>query len=57
MFGNWRKFGKKCFAHDSAVYLKLWGDLRKDVDEGKAKPSFAKDFYLSNPEKLALYEL
>ncbi|KIX99130.1 uncharacterized protein Z520_04706 [Fonsecaea multimorphosa CBS 102226] len=57
MFGNWRKFGEKCFAHDSVVYLKLWGDLKKEVDEGKANPCFAKDFYLSNPEKLGLDQL
>lgn len=57
MFGNWRKFGEKCFAHDSVVYLKLWGDLRKSVDDGRANPCFAKDFYLSDPEKLGLDEL
>lgn len=57
MFGNWRKFGEKCFAHDSVVYLKLWGDLKKDVDEGKASPCFAKDFYLSNPEKVGIDSL
>ncbi|KIW93064.1 uncharacterized protein Z519_06914 [Cladophialophora bantiana CBS 173.52] len=57
MFGNWRKFGEKCFAHDSVVYLKLWGDLKKEVDEGKANPCFAKDFYLSDPEKLGLDQL
>jgi cytochrome P450 len=54
MFGNWRAFGEKCFKHDSAVYLKLWGDLKKEVDEGKANPCFAKDFYLSDPEKVGL---
>ncbi|OAG38046.1 hypothetical protein AYO21_07768 [Fonsecaea monophora] len=57
MFGNWRKFGEKCFAHDSVVYLNLWGDLKKEVDERKANPCFAKDFYLSNPEKLGLDQL
>jgi len=57
MFGNWRKFGEKCFAHDSVVYLKLWGDLKKEVDEGKANACFAKDFYLSNPEKVGLDSL
>ncbi|KEF51341.1 uncharacterized protein A1O9_12691 [Exophiala aquamarina CBS 119918] len=57
LFGNWRKFGEKCFAHDSVVYLKLWGDLKKDVDEGKANSCFAKDFYLSNPEKVGIDSL
>lgn len=57
LFGNWRKFGEKCFAHDSVVYLKLWGDLKKAVDEGKANPCFAKDFYLSNPEKVGIDSL
>ncbi|KAK5554819.1 hypothetical protein LTR46_007023 [Exophiala xenobiotica] len=57
MFGNWRKFGEKCFKHDSVVYLGLWGDLKKEVDEGKAAPCFAKDFYLSDPQKVGLDEL
>lgn len=57
MFGNWKKFGEKCFAHDSVAYLKLWRDLKKEVDDGNANPSFAKDFYLSNPEKIGLDEL
>ncbi|KAK5045107.1 hypothetical protein LTR84_010255 [Exophiala bonariae] len=57
LFGNWRKFGEQCFAHDSVVYLKLWGDLKKDVDEGKARPCFAKDFYLSDPEKVGIDSL
>ncbi|EHY61263.1 hypothetical protein HRR90_009033 [Exophiala dermatitidis] len=57
MFGNWRKFGQKCFAHDSVVYLKLWGNLKKEVDEGTANPCFARDFYLSDPKKLGLDEL
>lgn len=57
MFGNWRAFGERCFRHDSAVYLGLWGDLKKEVDEGKAKPSFAKDFYLSDPAKVGLDDL
>ncbi|KAI1622014.1 cytochrome P450 [Exophiala viscosa] len=57
MFGNWRKFGEKCFNHDSRVYLGLWGDLKKEVDQGKANPCFAKDFYLSDPAKVGLDEL
>ena len=51
LMGNWRTFGKKCFDHDHKVYLNLWEDLKREVDAGKAKPCFAKDFYLSNPEK------
>lgn len=57
MFGNWRTFGKKCFEHDSPVYLKLWRDMKQEVDEGRANPSFAKDFYLSGPKKQGLDEL
>ena len=57
MFGNWRTFGKKCFEHDSPIYLKLWRDMKQEVDEGRANPSFAKDFYLSDPEKQGLDEL
>ena len=57
MFGSWRTFGKKCFEHDSPIYLKLWRDMKQEVDEGRANPCFAKDFYLSNPEKQGLDEL
>ncbi|KAH6666423.1 cytochrome P450 [Halenospora varia] len=53
-FGNWRTFGKKCFEHDSPIYLGLWGNLKKEVDAGKAKDCFCKDFYQSNPEKQGL---
>ncbi|KAF4620164.1 hypothetical protein G7Y89_g14657 [Cudoniella acicularis] len=53
-FGNWRTFGKKCFEHDSPIYLGLWGNLKKEVDTGKAKDCFCKDFYESNPEKQGL---
>ncbi|KAH8812310.1 cytochrome P450 [Xylogone sp. PMI_703] len=56
-FGNWRTKGKKWFEHDSAVYLELWRDLQRRVNEGKCKPCFAKDFYLSDPQKLGLDEL
>ena len=57
IFGSWRTFGKKCFEHDSPIYLKLWRNLKQEVDEGRANPCFAKDFYLSNPEKQGLDEL
>lgn len=57
MFGNWRTFGKKCFEHDSPIYLNLWRTLKQEVDEGRANPCFARDFYLSNPEKQGLDEL
>lgn len=57
LFGNWRTLGEQWFKHDSAVYLGLWRDLKKRVDEGKCKPCFAKDFYLSDPQKQGLDEL
>lgn len=57
MLGNWRAFGRKCFEHDSPIYLQLWRNLKQEVDEGRANPCFARDFYLSEPEKLGLDEL
>jgi cytochrome P450 len=57
LLGNWRSYGRKCFEHDSPIYLQLWRDMKKEVDEGRANPCFAKDFYLSNPEKQGLDEL
>jgi cytochrome P450 len=57
MVGNWRTFGKKCFEHDSPIYLQLWRNLKQEVDEGRANPCFAKDFYLSGPEKQGVDEL
>jgi len=53
-FGNWRDFGRKCFEHDSPIYLGLWGDLKKEIEDGKAAQCFCKDFYESDPEKLGL---
>jgi cytochrome P450 len=53
-FGNWRSFGKKCHEHDAPIYLRLWGDLKKEVQDGTAKPCFCKDFYKSDPEKQGL---
>lgn len=57
MMGNWRSFGQKCFEHDSPIYLKLWRDLKQEVDEDRANPCFARDFYLSDPAKQGLDEL
>lgn len=57
LFGNWRSFGEACCAHDSAVYLELWENLKKEVAEGKANPCFCKDFYESNPEKIGIDNL
>jgi hypothetical protein len=57
MLGNWRAYGRKCFEHDSPIYLGLWRQLTQEVAEGRANPCFARDFYLSNPEKQGLDEL
>jgi cytochrome P450 len=53
-FGNWRKFGQKCHEHDAPIYLGLWNDLKKEIDNGTAKQCFCKDFYESDPEKQGL---
>ncbi|KAK3704007.1 hypothetical protein LTR37_014110 [Vermiconidia calcicola] len=57
MMGNWRTFGQKCFEHDSPIYLKLWRNLKQEVDEDRANPCFARDFYLSDPAKQGLDKL
>lgn len=57
MVGNWRTFGQKCFEHDSPIYLKLWRTLKQEVEDGTANPCFARDFYLSDPEKQGIDEL
>jgi cytochrome P450 len=53
-FGNWRTFGKKCHEHDAPIYLRLWNDLKKEVEDGTANQCFCKDFYESDPEKQGL---
>ena len=57
MFGNWKTFGRKCFAHDSPIYLSLWRKMKKEVEQGRANPCFARDFLLSSPEKQGIDEL
>ena len=57
LLGNWRTFGKKVFDHDSKVYLDLWNNLKKEVDNGTAKECFCKDFYLNDPEKQGIDNL
>ncbi|KAG9231630.1 cytochrome P450 [Amylocarpus encephaloides] len=54
MFGNWRTFGRKCHEHDAPIYLGLWNSLRKEVEDGKAKDCFCKEFMESDPEKLGM---
>jgi cytochrome P450 len=57
LLGNWRMQAEKMFKHDSAVYLDLWRELKRKVDEGTANDCFCKDFYLSEPEKNGVPEL
>lgn len=57
LLGNWRDQAEKVFTHDSKVYLGLWNQLKKEVDEGTAKECFVKDFYLQNPEKHGIDDL
>lgn len=57
LLGNWRSFGEKVHREDSKHYLDLWETLKKEVQEGKAKNCFCKDFYESGPEKVGLDNL
>ncbi|CAG8952212.1 hypothetical protein HYFRA_00000952 [Hymenoscyphus fraxineus] len=53
-FGKWKSFGRKCFEHDAPIYLGLWNSLKREIQEGKAKDCFAKEFAENEPEKLGL---
>ncbi|KAJ4211748.1 hypothetical protein NW759_012347 [Fusarium solani] len=57
LLGNWRSKGKKIFEHDSKVYLDMWTRLKKEVDEGKARDCFCKEFYLADPKKNGINDL
>lgn len=57
MFGNWRTWGEKTFAHDSKIYLDLWETLKRTTDEGTARDCFSKDFYLNDPKKNGIDDL
>lgn len=57
MVGNWRTYGKKVHAHDAAIYLGLYEDMKKEVAAGTAKPCFCKDFYESDPGTLGIDNL
>jgi cytochrome P450 len=57
LLGNWRTFGKKVYEHDSKVYMRLWNQLKKEVDDGIAKDCFCKTFYENNPAKQGIDDL
>lgn len=57
MLGNWRAYGKKCFEHDAPIYLGLWQKMKQEVAEDRCNPCFAREFYMSDPEKQGLDEL
>lgn len=57
MFGGWKSFGKRCFDHDSKVYLSLWEGLKSETNSGKANDCFCKQFYESDPSKQGLDNL
>ncbi|KAH0342002.1 putative cytochrome P450, partial [Aureobasidium melanogenum] len=57
LFGNWRTRGKQIFDHDSEVYMDLWQNLKKQVDDGVANDCFVKDYYLSNPAQHGVTDL
>ncbi|KPM40116.1 hypothetical protein AK830_g6438 [Neonectria ditissima] len=57
LFGNWRSWGEKVFAHDSKVYLEFWETLKKNTDNGTARDCFCKDFYLTDPKKSGINDL
>lgn len=57
LLGNWRTFGQRVFDHDSKIYLELWEELKRQVDNGTAEDCFCKNFYLSDPEKQGIDNL
>ncbi|OAL34607.1 hypothetical protein AYO20_06024 [Fonsecaea nubica] len=57
MVQNWYNIGREWFKYDSKVYLDLYRNLVKQVDEGTAPDCFVKDFYLGNPAKNGIDEL
>ena len=57
MTSDWRTVGKKIFEHDSNVYLDLWNNLKKEVDEGTAPECFCKDFYVNDPAKSGIDDI
>ncbi|KAH7137043.1 cytochrome P450 [Dactylonectria estremocensis] len=57
LLGNWRTKGHKFYEHDSGVYLSMWNNLKKRVDEGSCEPCFCRDFYLSDPAKHGIDDL
>lgn len=54
---NWWNIGREWFAYDSKVYLDLYRNLVKKIEQGTAPDCFVKDFYLGNPEKNGIDEL
>lgn len=57
LLGNWRTKAEKVFQHDSSVYLSLWRELKKKVDNGTAKDCFVKGFYEQGLKKNGVDEL
>jgi len=57
LLGNWYTKAKEFFDHDSGVWLELWNGLKKQVDQGTAKDSFCRDFYVSDPAKNNINDL
>ncbi|KAH7247143.1 hypothetical protein NW759_007910 [Fusarium solani] len=57
LFGNWRSWGEKAFAHDSKIYLELWETLKRTTDAGTARDSFCKEFYLNDPKSKGIDDL
>lgn len=57
LLGNWRTKGQKMFEHDSKVYLDLWNNLKKEVENGTAEECFCKDFLVNDPAKVGINDL
>lgn len=57
LLGNWYDYAKRVFEHDSKVYLDMWNQLKREVDQGTAKNCFCKDFYLKDPTKNGIDDL
>ncbi|PYI26719.1 cytochrome P450 [Aspergillus indologenus CBS 114.80] len=57
LLGNWKTFARRVFDHDSQVYLGLWAELKRQVDQGTAADCFCKSFYLKDPAKAGIDNL
>jgi cytochrome P450 len=57
LLGNWHTHAKRIYEHDSKVYMEFLERLKEEVDSGKVRDSFCRDFYLSDPSKIGIDDL